>query len=385
MLKKIIFYLLIILLAGFLTQFYQLNNSSVIILMPQTKVSINLVMGLIILLVIFIFLHQCLKLIRFIKLSPQAWKKYRNEKNQSKHSTLLKKALLHYLNLEYTQAEHQFKQAYLVDTKNNHLDLLLAVHAELQTHQTPKAQEELSDLHTKDPHIQDAKTFLQAQIYEQKNQHHSAISTIKRDKRYQKKQALVNQLCSSYYKNENHQELLEFISHRSTLSTQEKKIWAIKAHVGIIQKYQSKNLIAKADAYYNQIPGYLNKEPEIICAHLYTLLWSNQSDSALKLADHNITTLLSLPNNTPFTQFIKNINDKEGQNQILKSINKYIKSGHEYNDNALFARAHLYTAQKHYEKAIQDYQTLINISTETEQVLYAKKRLFHVEKTKGKP
>ena len=167
MLKKTIYYLIIILLIGSLTQFYQLNNSSIIILMPQTKVSINLVMGLVILLVLFIFFHHCLKLIRFIKLSPQAWKKYRNEKNQSKRSSLLTKALLHYLNLEYTQAEYQLKQAYLVDTENNQLDLLLAVHAELQTHQTPRAQEELNDLHTKDPHIKDVKTFLQAQIYEQ--------------------------------------------------------------------------------------------------------------------------------------------------------------------------------------------------------------------------
>ena len=94
---------------------------------------------------------------------------------------------------------------------------------------------------------------------------------------------------------------------------------------------------------------------------------------------------MSFPDNKAFIEFIKNISDKEGQIQLLKSIDKYINSGHEYNNNALFARAHLHTEQKHYEKAINDYQTLINISTKTEQVLYSKIRLFQVEKIKGKP
>ena len=90
MLKKIIFYLLIILIAGILAQFYQLNHGSIIVLMPQFKISINLIFGIILLLVAFIAFHQCLKIIRFLKLTPKAWKKYRNNKNQT-HTKSLEK------------------------------------------------------------------------------------------------------------------------------------------------------------------------------------------------------------------------------------------------------------------------------------------------------
>ena len=380
MLKKIIFYLLIILIAGILAQFYQLNHGSIIVLMPQFKISINLIFGIILLLVAFIAFHQCLKIIRFLKLTPKAWKKYRNNKNQNKHNNFIQKALIHFLNCEYTQAEYQFKQAYLIDTKTNHLDLLMAIHSELKTQQTTKAQEEIGELNTSDSHIQDAKTLLQAQIYDQKNQNSSAILTIKSDKQHAKKKALANQLCESYFKNESFPELIDFISQRANLSTEQKKLWTIKGHVGIIRKYQSKNLLTKANNHYNEIPGYLNKEPEILTTHLQTLLWINQVEQAIKLAQQQISTLLAVPNNTPFINFITNIHQKEDQKKLLNQINKYISSEKNYQNNALLSRAHIFTTQKLYEKAIDDYQTLINISTSIETIIGAKEKLYEIEK-----
>lgn len=385
MMKKVLLYLLIILLIGFLAQTYQLNQGSIIILMPQLKISIHLVAGIAILIALFIILQICFKVTRYIRLwlSPVAWKKYRHDKNQIKHSLIQRKALLSYLNQEYSQAEYQFKQAYLIDSKNNTLDFLLAVHSELQTQQTTKAHEEINELYSRDLQIQDAKILLQAQIFTQKRQYGAAITTLVSDKQFTKKTALVEQLCLNHQLNGDFEKLLAFISQRSILSSTEKKTWAILAHSGIIQNYQSKNLLLQANQHYNQIPSYLKNDPQILTLHVQTLIWSNQTANALKLISKNLSVLLSVPHNTGLIDSIRQIDQKDDQTLLISALSKYLEDNQNTNTSALLARAHLYTQNQAFEKAICDYQTIINTSSSIQEIIGARSEQRQVEKKKN--
>ena len=382
MLKKIILLLLLVLAAILGAKYTHIDQGHIIILTQQTKVSINLLMGIVIIIIAFILTHYCLKMIQFIRLSPKNWKKYRHEKRQGKHASIIEKALLHQINDQLTQAEYQFKQAYLIDAKNNPLDLLLAINTSLNQGLAPQAQNDLDEILTKDPHLNEAKVYLQAKIYQQKNQPRSAISCIKQYKHHTKRSHMCDLLCTCYADAREYEELLVFIGTRSALTSEEKKSWGIHAHTNIIKSYNAKNQITQAIRYYHQIPSYYNKEALILLQHCFSLILNKNIDTVVKLIIKHLASLSTVKGKDHNLAFIiEQINQKEALHEIEKSLSHFLTKATN-NEQILLCRATVYAKKQQYEKTITDYQAIINLNITTEASTHARIMIQQYEQKK---
>lgn len=380
MLKKIAIFAILALLLTLTAQYYSIHHGSIVILMQNTKVTINLVMGVTLLVVGFLLFHYALRMIVFLRSSPKNWRKYRQEKHQNKHREILKKALIYQLNDQHNQAEHQFKQGYLVDPNNNSIDLLMAIQTELSALQTAKAQDDLREIQDKNPIIKETAIYLQAKIYQQKNQPKSAISSIKQIKNYLKKPQLLHQLCQSLIASQQYHELLEFLKQRSALTTSDKKNWGISAHTHIMDQYLTKNQIPEAIRYFNQIPSFYHKESAILCRYHHALLLSNNSKDLIKSIERNISSLFDQSSHEQMINIMANINEKDILNRLEAQLNKYINSSIVDKSAALRCRARLFVNKHYYEKAIADYQAIINLSISKTSTISARLAIYELEK-----
>lgn len=380
MLKKITLFAILVLLMTLTAQYYSIHRGSIIILTQSTKVTINLAMGITLLVIGFILFHYALRIIAFLRFSPKNWRKYRQEKYQNKHREILKKALIYHLNDQQNQAEHQFKQGYLVDPNNNYIDLLMAVQTELHSQQTAKAQNDLSEIQERDPQIKETIAYLQAKIYQQKDQPTSAISSIKQIKNYLKKPQLLQRLCQSLIASQQYHELLEFLSHRSALSASDKKSWGICAHTHIMDQFLSQNQILETLRYFNQIPSFYNKEPAILCRYHHALLLNNNSRDLIKSIEKNIFTLFDKSSHEQMIDIITNINEKEILNRLETQLNQYINTTTNDKSPALRCRAHVFINKHYYEKAIADYQAIVNLNISPASTVSSRLAIFKLEK-----
>ena len=84
MLRKLLFIAFAIILFGFLAKTYHLEDAQIIILSQQIKVSINFIVGILMVVIAFTVIHYLLRVYQFIRTSPSHWKKYRHDKTINK-------------------------------------------------------------------------------------------------------------------------------------------------------------------------------------------------------------------------------------------------------------------------------------------------------------
>lgn len=381
MLRKIILLAIVVLAILSLAHFTGIQQGSVIIFTPHTKITIHLMMACLLLLVSFVVCHYLLRLLTFLKSSPKAWRQYQKEKTLAKHEQKQQLALLHLLTDQPNQAEYHFKQAYLTAPKHYPIDLLLAIQAEIETGQILKAQNDLSELQSRDTHIRQAMHVLQTKIYAQKNQPKAVITNIKQIKNYRNDHARVSQLCENMLACHQYSELLNEISQRSALSAEEKKYWGTQAHAQTLANMLQKNQVVEAKRYAESIPIYYSRTPEVMRYHLHTLLLdSDQIQLAKMLTKHLDALVNAIP--TYELASILNIMDEKSHQQILNLLNHIIDGTQTDKSHALALRAHLFQSMHLYEKAIADYQSLISLHMHTPAAINARLSIHLLEKMK---
>jgi uncharacterized protein HemY len=382
MLRKIILLAIVVLAILSLAHFTGIQQGSVIIFTPHTKITIHLMMACLLLLVSFVLCHYLLRLLTFLKSSPKAWRQYQKQKTLAKHEQKQQLALLHLLADQPNQAEYHFKQAYLTAPKHYPIDLLLAIQAELETNQVLKAQNDLSELQSRDPLIRQAMHILQTKIYDMKNQPKAVIANIKQIKNYRNDHARVSQLCRNLLASHQYSELLDEISHRSALTADEKKYWGTQAHAQTLADMLHKNQVVEAKRYAENIPIYYSRTSDVMRYHLYTLLLCSDQHQLGKMLNKHLDTLIStIP--TDELANVLNTLDTKNQEQILKLLNLIIDSAQDNKSHALALRAHLFQTLSLYEKAIADYQSLISLHMHTPAAINARLSIHLLEKKKN--
>ena len=69
MLRKIVTSIILILLIALIGQYYNIHQGSIIILTQQSKITINLAMGIVLSIVGFVVLYYCLRFLAFLRTS----------------------------------------------------------------------------------------------------------------------------------------------------------------------------------------------------------------------------------------------------------------------------------------------------------------------------
>lgn len=384
MFRKLILLAICILAVFSLIHYTGIHQGTIIIFTPNTKITINLIMGGLLLLALFIICHYALRILAFLKSSPKAWRQYQKNKTLSKHEQRQRLALLHVLADQPNQAEYHFKQAYLTDPKHYSLDLLLAIQAELETGQVLKAQTDLNELQSRDAETRQAMHVLQSKIHEQKNQPKAVITNIKQIKNYRNDHARVSQLCRNLLASHQYSELLDEISHRSALSADEKKYWGTQAHAQTLATMLQKNQIMEAKRYADSIPIYYSRTPEVVRYHLYCLLLSSDQLQLGKVLSKHLEPLIDALPSHELCQAIGDTDEKT-QQQILKQLNQMIDTGTQVDKSKMLAlRAGLFSHMHLYEKAITDYQNIISLHTHSPATISARLAIYLLEKHKRK-
>ena len=380
MLRKIVTSIILILVIALIAQYYNVHQGSIIILTQQSKITINLAMGIILSIISFLVLYYCLRLIALIRTSPRNWRKYRQQKSLLKYRDTINKALIHFIQDEYSQAEALFKQNYLAQTEEHKLDLLMAVYTEIKAKQIPQAQNDLSEVITTDTNIKAAGNYLQTKIYQEKNQPKSAINTIKQDKHYLKKPLLLEKLCHSLLNSGQYHELIALLNQRSSMSYDDKRVWTIRAHKACIDDFMSKNQIPEACAYIKQLTSHIMKEPTIISRHIQALILQNDYTTAAKQIEKQFSGLMT----STYHHSIINLIDATSQKDILITIEQcldnIINQTTTDKQYAYLCHAHLMIKKQLYEKAIANYQALINLNLSAQQSIDARLKIHQLEK-----
>ena len=374
MIRKLVIFIIFVLVLALAALYFNVQHGSIIILTQSTKITMNLMMGII--------LHYTLKCIAFLRSSPQNWRKYRQERSSNKHMDTHNKALLHTIKEEYNEAEYLFKQAYLNNTKKHNLDLLLAVNTALANEQTPKAQNDLDEIFSNDPQIKETVRYLQAKIYQKKQQPKSALTVIRQDKNYIKKPLVVHQLCQCLMDSGQYHELLAFLNQRSALNTDEKKNWSIQAHQHILDAYLSQNQITEACQYYEQLSSSYSRDPLLLDRYLQALMLDNQAQKPLTIIEKNFTTLITRADLNALATYINTTTEKNARSKLETLLNTYLQQAHTDKSHAYHCRAKLLADKQHYEKAIKDYQALISLNPCDTVKIMARLAICHLEHCK---
>ena len=380
MLRKIVTSIILILLIALIGQYYNIHQGSIIILTQQSKITINLAMGIVLSIVGFVVLYYCLRFLAFLRTSPSNWRKYRQQKSLVKHQENINKALLHLLQDEHSQAEVLFKQNYLSQSDQHSVDLLMAVYTELKDQQIPQAQNDLSDLRSTDTTIRAAANFLQIRIYQEKNQPKSAINTIKQDKYYLKKRQLLERLCQCLLDSKQYHELIALLNQRMALSYDEKKIWTLRAHQAILDGFLCKNQTTEALAHLKQLTSQLLREPAIISRHIHTLILQNNYADAEKLVEKHFTSLITSPDYQAIIHLINVVNKKDFISKIEQWIENILNQPTVNKQYAYQCHAHIMVNKQLFEKAIADNLALINLNLSTKQSIDARINIHQLEK-----
>ena len=379
MFKKLILLILLGFAIGYAATIYHLDTGKVILLTQHHKVAISTGMSAILLLIGFIILHVMLRLISFIRMSPKKWRKNRSDKQMRRHASFIEKGLLHQIIGEYSDAEYQYKQAYLQDPKTNEFDLAFAIHSLILAGHAAQAQSDVTELSERTAQIKETKYYLQATIYHEKNQANSAISTIKQVKHYLKKPHLCRLLAQCLHDSEQYQELLQFTQQRPALPTDEKTAFITQAHLGMLKEAMATNQIIDALKIYQQMPARCKACTSIVTLYLNCLLLDNNLSSFLRTMETHQGSLFSNENTVPMLEILQPIDQKEALKQIESLLSKHITQVAD-KKTALFCRALVYTKKQQFEKAIHDYQTIINLNLSVHTNIKARLKMAYLEK-----
>ncbi|HAV93688.1 MAG: hypothetical protein CMF52_05005 [Legionellales bacterium] len=380
MLRKLLFIAFAIILFGFLAKTYHLEDAQIIILSQQVKISINFIIGILMVIVVFAVIHYLLRMYQFIRSSPSHWKKYRHDKTINKRQKAIDKALLHQVNDQFDQAVYQFHEASLLDDPKPISEQLSAINNLILAGNIETAQTDLTEVATRDPKQKAAALYLQAKIFHKKGQPISAVTSIKQIKGFEQSPQATKLLVSCYDQGKQYQELLQFLSQRSVLPTTEKKQLTCEAHTKIIEEAIEKNQVADGIRYYQKISSYYNKAPNVLTAYASCLCLSQNNKELNKLLDRHLDQLIT-NDNRAIIDVIDAIDQKDLLNQLETKCDQYLKGA---SDKlvALQCRAIIHTKKEHYEKAIQDYISIISLGTTPQEVTQLRLKIAALEKFK---
>ena len=381
MLRKFFFIAFLVILIGFIGKTYHLDEGQVIILTEQMKVSVHLVMAATILLATFIILYYLLRFIAFIRQSPSSWQKYKQNRLLSKRLSLLESAMINTINDDSELAEYHFKRAAQLDNVHHQIEQLIAIHHLIKTDQLEQAQLEISEFSTEDTNLKPCALYLQAKIYRLNNQLTSAISNIKQIKTYKQSKQLCQLLSQCLLEDRQHQELLQLITMRTALSSAEKQSLGIEAHTLAMQENITTNQIADAIRYYEQIPSSYSKAPSIMTCYFICLNLKQDIKLLSRQIDRFLPQLLDNEYHANLVSLIESLDQKDLLKQIEAICDRVLqKTNHK--TLALTCRAIIYSKQAYYEKAIEDYQSILLTTPDTDICISARLAISALEKRK---
>ena len=226
MLRKLLFIAFAIILFGFLAKTYHLEDAQIIILSQQIKVSINFIVGILMVVIAFTVIHSLATRVSIHShIAITLEKKYRHDKTINKRQKAISGApLLYQVNDQFDQAVHQFHEASQLDDQNPVSEQLSAINNLILAGNIETAQSDLTEVSTRDPKLKAAALYLQAKIFHKKGQPISAITSIKQIKGFEQSPQATKLLVSCYDQGKQYQELLQFLTQRSVLLQQKKAI-----------------------------------------------------------------------------------------------------------------------------------------------------------------
>ena len=381
MLRKLFVIAFFVILIGFIGKAYHLDEGQVIILTQQMKVSVHLIMAAAIVIFVFIVLHYFLRFFVFIRQSPGSWRKYKQDRILNKLLAFLESALVDTIKDDSSLAEYHFKRAAQLDTEHHQIEQLVAIRHLIDTGQLEQAQSEISDFNTEDIQLKSCALYLLAKIYRLNHQPSSAISSIKQIKTYKQSKQLCQLLAQCLLDDNQHQELLQLVTQRSALSSAEKQQWGTKAHRLAIEEYIATNQITDAIRYYEQVASHFAKEPNIVIAYLVCLNLKHDIKTLSRQIERFLPQLLTSQHTDHLIPLIDSLDQKDLLRQIESICNRTLEKAEE-KITALTCRAIVHTKQSYYEKAIDDYQSILHLNPDFTVCVAARLAISELEKRK---